>query len=578
MNFSIGHTTILGGDMENLTGKQFGPYKIIAPLGKGGMAAVYKAYQPGMERHVALKVLPQQLATTPEFVGRFQQEAKVLAKLLHPHILPVFDFGESEGYTYIVMPFVERGTLTNLMHGKPLPLSQIANVISQVGDALDYAHSHGVVHRDVKPDNVLVDERGNCLLTDFGIAKILEGTSKFTNIGGVIGTPAYMSPEQGLGLSIDGRSDIYSLGIILYEMTTGRVPFIAETPNAVIFKHIQDPLPLPRVLNPNLPEDVAIVIIKALAKQSEDRFATAGDMVTALQAAVSNTQRFSRPSNTTAPKSAFPKWVYAVVGTILLAGMFGIFITASVILWASGTKAMVTIIPQPTLSVVNVASATPLSTLTQTSIPTQATTAFSLTLTPVPTSKTILIAPIGIESIANVSFSDGFLDPPNGDVMLGGVQFTLGKRVISSQASTTISFPKEVHLKASIPYPRNLYVLIGTGNGYHSFSGKVIGKIKSVFASGRSFSTDLVLGQNIREWQTGSNATVNSASEVVEVWRGAITFAPNYTAVLDLLTIAIPENFWSDTLIEIGFFDTSVENLNSYDPAIGINGVSISHR
>ncbi|HXV43844.1 MAG TPA: protein kinase [Anaerolineae bacterium] len=272
--------------MEELTGKQLGSYQVVAPLGEGGMAAVYKAYQPGMERYVALKILPRHFANDPQFAARFDQEAKVLAKLQHPHILPVFDFGQADGYTYIVMPFLQSGDLTDLLAGQSLPLGQIRRLISQVGDALDYAHSRGLIHRDVKPSNVLLDERGNCLLTDFGIAKIVEGSSKLTVTGGIIGTPAYMSPEQGMGEKVDGRSDIYALGIMLYEMATGRVPYQAETPMAVMIKHLNDPLPPPRRLNPALPEAVEQVILKALAKQPQDRYATAGEMVRALQAAI----------------------------------------------------------------------------------------------------------------------------------------------------------------------------------------------------------------------------------------------------------------------------------------------------
>ncbi len=275
--------------MEDLSGKQLGSYQVVAPLGEGGMAAVYKAYQPGMERYVALKILPRHFASDPEFVGRFEQEAKVLAKLQHPHILPVFDYGQADGYTYIVMPFLESGDLTDLLSSQPLPLAQIRRIISQLGDALDYAHSRDLVHRDVKPSNVLLDERGNCLLMDFGIAKIVGGTAKFTATGGFLGTPAYMSPEQGLGRKLDGRSDIYALGIMLYEMATGRVPYKAETPMAVVVKHINDPMPLPRQVNPALPEAVERVILKALAKEPEDRYATAGDMVRALQAAIPET-------------------------------------------------------------------------------------------------------------------------------------------------------------------------------------------------------------------------------------------------------------------------------------------------
>lgn len=165
--------------MENLTGKQLGPYQIVDPLGEGGMAAVYKAYQPSMERYVALKILPRHFASDPEFTARFEQEAKIVAKLQHPHILPVFDYGQNDGYSYIVMPFLQSGTLANLLKGTPLPLNQIRQIITQIGDALDYAHTTGLIHRDVKPSNVLLDERDNCLLTDFGIAKIVFTTVHF---------------------------------------------------------------------------------------------------------------------------------------------------------------------------------------------------------------------------------------------------------------------------------------------------------------------------------------------------------------------------------------------------------------
>lgn len=324
--------------MEDLTGKQLGPYQVVASLGEGGMAAVYKAYQPGMERYVALKILPRHFASDPLFVGRFEQEAKVLAKLQHPHILPVFDFGQADGYTYIVMPFLQSGDLTDLLRGSALSLAQIRRIISQVGDALDYAHAHGLIHRDVKPSNVLLDERGNCLLTDFGIAKMLESSSKLTATGGIIGTPAYMSPEQGLGEKVDGRSDIYALGIMLYEMATGRVPYQAETPMAIMIKHLNDPLPPPRRLNPALPEAIERVILKALAKQPQDRYATAGEMVRALQAAIPETievppvpiegdatqisaagATLAAQRQETKTRRKGKKWLWGVVGLVLLA-------------------------------------------------------------------------------------------------------------------------------------------------------------------------------------------------------------------------------------------------------------------
>jgi serine/threonine protein kinase len=269
--------------MENLTGRQLGPYQVVAPLGEGGMASVYRAYQPSMEREVAIKILPRQYSQSPEYLARFKQEARLLARLQHPHVLPVFDFGESDGYTYITMPLVAGGTLKDLMTSKPMPIERAATIVSQVGDALDYAHASGLVHRDIKPSNVLIDERGNALLMDFGIARMVEATTRLTQVGGVVGTPIYMSPEQSAGKSIDTRSDIYSLGIVLFELLTGHVPYNAETPLAVMFKHVNDPLPMPRSLNAALSDALEKVLLKALAKQPGDRFQTMSEFVSALR-------------------------------------------------------------------------------------------------------------------------------------------------------------------------------------------------------------------------------------------------------------------------------------------------------
>jgi serine/threonine protein kinase/tetratricopeptide (TPR) repeat protein len=272
--------------MEDLTGKQLGPYQIVEPLGEGGMASVYKAYQPSMERYVALKILPRHFANDPEFISRFSQEARVIANLQHPHILPVHDFGEAEGYTYLVMRFVEGGTLSDWLKNRhPLPLNKIRSIMTQVGGALHYAHAQGVIHRDIKPSNILVDQWDNCLLTDFGLAKMVASTARLTQTGGILGTPAYMSPEQGLGQQIDHRSDLYSLGVVLYQMAVGDLPYQAETPMAVVIKHIHDPLPPPRRRQPDLPEAIELVILKSLAKNPDERYATAGQMVKALQSA-----------------------------------------------------------------------------------------------------------------------------------------------------------------------------------------------------------------------------------------------------------------------------------------------------
>jgi WD40 repeat protein len=286
--------------MEDLTGKELNQYRILGPLGEGGMAAVYKAYQPSMDRQVAIKILPRLYAAEPGFLARFEQEARVIASLEHPHIIPVHDFGEADNYTYLVMRFVEGGTLADLLGKAPIPLVEIQRIIGQIAGALDYAHGRGVIHRDVKPTNVLVDPQRNCLLTDFGIAKMVEGTSALTVSGAFLGTPKYASPEQARGEKLTGRSDVYSLGIILYEMATGRPPFEAETPMALIFKHANDPLPLPRSINEDVPEQLENVILKALAKSKEDRYATAGELAAALKS-VSLTAPTPTPSPDPSP-------------------------------------------------------------------------------------------------------------------------------------------------------------------------------------------------------------------------------------------------------------------------------------
>ena len=273
--------------MEDLTGKQFGAYEIVAPLGEGGMAAVYKAYQPAMERFVAVKVLSRTLAESREFTNRFQREAILLAQLQHPHILPVFDYGQVDGYSYIVMPFLQNGTLAELLQARRRTLSEIHQIITQLGGALGYAHARGMIHRDVKPSNVLIDEQGNCLLTDFGLARMIQASSEsLTSAGAIMGTPSYMSPEQGKGDSLDGRSDLYSLGIIFYEMLTGQVPYQDKLPMMVVIKHIRDPLPSARELVPELNDAIERVVSKSLAKEPAERYQTAEDFVQAVKKAM----------------------------------------------------------------------------------------------------------------------------------------------------------------------------------------------------------------------------------------------------------------------------------------------------
>ncbi len=277
--------------MTDLTGKTIGNYRLLERAGRGGMAVVYKAYQPALERFVAIKIIHEQLvAESEDFQRRFQREAKLVANLRHPNIVQVYDFGITDQIPYMVMEYLDGDTLkarlTGLAaQGHILPLAETRQIFLAVASALDYAHQQGMIHRDVKPSNVFLTTRGEVVLMDFGIARLTDGT-QYTASGAMVGTPDYMSPEQGRGERGDERSDIYALGIMLYEMVTGRVPYQADTPLAVILKHISDPLPLPETLNPAIPSGVAQVIFKALAKDSIDRYQNVGDMARALEAAL----------------------------------------------------------------------------------------------------------------------------------------------------------------------------------------------------------------------------------------------------------------------------------------------------
>ncbi len=272
--------------MSEMIGRAIGAYQVIEQLGQGGMATVYKAYQASMDRYVAIKVLPRHFAQDPTFVGRFEQEAKVIAKLEHARILPVYDYGQQDGITYIVMRYLQAGTLSDRLEAGPLALQEAARITGQIAEGLDYAHSLGVIHRDVKPANIMLDASNDVYITDFGISKLVEGTAQFTG-SGIIGTPAYLAPEQGLGEGIDYRTDIYSLGVVLYQMLTGDLPFHAETPMGIVIKHINEPTPQPREVNPAIPEAVEAVVLRAMAKRPDERYASCYDLSAALWQAVS---------------------------------------------------------------------------------------------------------------------------------------------------------------------------------------------------------------------------------------------------------------------------------------------------
>ena len=275
------------------SGETFGAYRIIEPLGRGGMASVYKAYEAALDRYVALKVLPGEFLHDETFAERFRREAKVVARLEHPNIIPIHAFGIEGGIPWMAMRLISGGALSSLLRGGRLTHERIITILRGAADALDYAHGKGVVHRDVKPQNILLDEAERVYLADFGIAKMVEGSGALTQTGMITGTPQYMAPEQATGHPVDQRVDIYALGVVAYEMLTGRVPFAADTPVAVLMKHVTEPMPIPPAST--VPEPLVRALLKGMAKKPEERWASAGAFVRALEQGLAEVPTASLP-------------------------------------------------------------------------------------------------------------------------------------------------------------------------------------------------------------------------------------------------------------------------------------------
>lgn len=275
--------------MNNLIGQSFGRYQILEQIGEGGMATVYKAFDTSLDVEVAVKVIRTE-RLSPEIseiaLKRFEREAKALAKLNHPNIVKVTDYGEYDGKPYLVMPYLAGGTLKELMNSfGALPWPAAGRLILPISKALEYAHQHGTIHRDIKPSNIIFTDSGEPMLSDFGIVKIMDNDDivELTGANITIGTAEYMAPEQVFSKNVDSRADIYSLGVVYYELVTGHRPFQADTTMAVMFKHVNAPLPRPTQFVPNLPEKVEQVIFKALAKKPENRYASMADLASDLE-------------------------------------------------------------------------------------------------------------------------------------------------------------------------------------------------------------------------------------------------------------------------------------------------------
>jgi tRNA A-37 threonylcarbamoyl transferase component Bud32 len=273
--------------MSFAIGENVGPYRILEQLGQGGMASVYKAYHAALDRYVAIKVLHPAFKEEPNFISRFQREAKVVARLEHPHIVPIYDYAEHNGQPYLVMKYIEGETLKARLNQRALTKDEAVEIAEAVGGALAYAHRQGVLHRDIKPSNVLLSRDGSIYLADFGLARIAQAGASTLSKDVMMGTPQYISPEQAQGRTqLDEGTDIYSMGVVLYELVVGRVPFNADTPFSIIHDHIYSPLPVPSEVNPRVPKNVERILLKALSKAREDRFESVEALIRAFRLAV----------------------------------------------------------------------------------------------------------------------------------------------------------------------------------------------------------------------------------------------------------------------------------------------------
>lgn len=359
---------------------KIGRYEIKSELGRGGMATVYRGYDPSFDREVAIKVLPREMMHDPQFRTRFEREIKMVAGLEHPSIVPVYDVGDEDGQPYFVMRYMTGGSLSDMIDKGKASLQDTARIVERIALGLNYAHKKGIVHRDLKPDNILFDENGDPFISDFGVAKLTESTGNLTG-SGVIGTPAYMSPEQAQGTDIDGRSDVYGLGVIVYQLLSGSQPYNADTPMGVVVKHITEPVPEILKMIPDLPREADEVIKLSMAKDRNKRYPTAVDLAKAM-----NMLAFGNEGNISASGTGLNTGVHKAVtiqssrtrtglivaGVVVLVVAVGIFLLRNQ-LFASPQ-------PEPTL----VAAPTEAPTEAPTSLPTD---------TPAPT-ETLLPSPL----------------------------------------------------------------------------------------------------------------------------------------------------------------------------------------
>jgi serine/threonine-protein kinase len=539
----------------------------------------------------------------------------------------VYDFGEQDGQPYLVMRLMTGGSLKGRIRATPFSLRQIVPILQRVGAALEHAHQQGVVHRDLKPDNILFDQYGDAYLADFGIVHLSRSTLTIT--GGRIGTPTYMSPEQLQGeVVIDGRSDIYSLGIVLFEMLTGRPPYRADTPAHVMMKHLSEPIPPILEFKPDLPAGVEGIIRRALAKERDQRYGRAAELVAAVTQLVEPVAETPPPTVLSYPLEERDSGIDQPAGdglTVLEIDLPAVQMSAapsqplSPVYAAASTADNVTaldaghppskskaaasqplprgerrslrpvVIGAAAVIVVGVAllwgwssglflrdgAASPVPEILTAAGSAEPVVSASPAITG---AKPVSPAyqPVGIDDIVNSEMD--FSTPPRGDVTWEGVNFRIGRQIFRSQASATPNnrFPTRVSLDLFIPRAYRVYLLLNSWNGFEQYSEQVIGQIIARCNDTPLPVRELQLGRDVREWYA-SDAVVSTAAQVQEAWSGVVASNPDLSGYIDMLTVELPATCQEGRLNGLEIVDTSTETANSLDPGLNLVAVTVEY-
>lgn len=541
------------------------------------MGIVYLAHDPHIDRQVAIKLLPSQFLSEAKYRERFQREARTIARLDHPVIVPVYDFGEHAEQPFIVMRYMAGGSLVEwIRHGK-LPLQTAVSIVTRIASTLAEVHQQGIIHRDLKPSNILLDNRGDAYLSDFGIVKVNDATLSLTGSSSM-GTPAYMSPEQIRNdENLDHRTDIYALGVILFELLTGKRPFAGETILEQIVAHTTEPIPNIYDFNPELPPKVDLVIQNTLAKEPAKRYKSMTELVSHLTSITTNAPKQDpfNPIKTAGTLPANPqarptirRWI-AVFGVVLF--LAAIFLISSQLIPVSGIEEMADPTPTQTVTVETAVNATnPPTSPPETAVASQPPDILTQTVNQAP-----IFHIISTKESSRLTEPEANLGLGPGQTTLLGLPFEHGWKISTECEIGGADRPTLIVVPVNNLSATKAHFLLQAGQGLAEFSGQKIGELVIIFANGQSFGEPLILGDNIRDWRRAMPETyVNSATSanLQEAWRGK---EGNTDGRIDLFSITLPDSLQNQLIREIQIVDTSVQTIGTTDPCIHLIAITL---